>query len=202
MRGFVSGVFAASLVWLWGEEARAESILAAEPLSQAVLDQMHARILRQPEQSKKGFIGQVLSFPGGGYVTAERIETQIAVQAAQRRAGIISSLYLVDLNADGRVSQSEVDEVIAFGRPASSTARDALLALPSHDLNADGALDFEEVMAFVTEQDGATSSSSSVRRRYQLLLAMDMDADGRTSIAEVVAYIDALVAAEQSETKD
>jgi Ca2+-binding EF-hand superfamily protein len=143
---------------------------------------MQDDLLQAPELFEQRYSNIVANFGGAEGIDPAGIELYIAVTRAEARAKATARFLAADLDADGSIARSEVEQL---GQTLSARQRGSLRkAFGAADTDADDRLSVAELrVAAENAAQRATSAMDAAALRSLPLL--DLNKDGVTSILEV-----------------
>lgn len=162
-----------------------------ERMAQMRAEQAANLMRKNPSQAKTQYIGQAFAIDPDGNVTAEKLRRQQLRDKANMRARTLVRCLGYDLDADGILSEAELQEAEQYAINSAQRAQIRMLRIGS-DVNGDGAIDIAEMYVYA---DKTQRQNLLGIRNFDALLTMDGNGDGTTTIDEIVAHIDAVAAA-------
>ena len=163
--------------------AAQQSVLSGLP------PELAERIAARPDRFAATAIDLIHGQGAGGAITADGIETAIALDRAYFRARALRSFLECDLDADGTLTGAEV---AARAATLSTPARARLLGdMAAADADADGRLGPAELAAHAAAAADRAKGPEDVAL-LRAILVFDADADGRVTPAEIRMATEAL----------
>lgn len=162
----------------------------------AIPDPVWRGIQREPDERLNEWIRDLYTFSADGIVTADDVARYGLVLHARRRAKLLGKLLEFDLDADGRVTRTEVQDA-KFNDPGQEwgTIDRAML---DGDADKNGVLTFREMSAFAAAEAGQSRSVSSQSNP----MMFDLDRDGKVDPREVSDAIAQIAAAKSTSVPD
>ncbi|MDQ2094839.1 hypothetical protein [Rhodalgimonas zhirmunskyi] len=147
-----------------------------------------------PEKYRERYLSTLFQLAPDGELTQEDVLIDMKRKMAQQRGRLLQPLLQLDLDADALVSMEELEIGIRLNS-SRERSRLELLRLTG-DANGDGQIDLPEMMAIVDKElSGRYRPQQLQNPLVNVLLGFDGDGDGTVTSQEVLAGIDALVAA-------
>lgn len=154
--------------------------------AQAEDDPLAKAMARNPERFETQVIDLIAGFGGPDGLTAEGIETHIALERAGARASAIRRFLAMDLDADGSVSRAElqVTQAAASAQGRGRMERQFLAA----DADGNATVDAGEITAS-GKAAGLAALGEDEATLLRALLTLDADANGSLTADEVSAAV-------------
>jgi hypothetical protein len=131
----------------------------------------------------------------GNGLDAADIDLREAIDLANMRAGQVSQVLRADLDADGRVTLSEIQQLnlvetarrnIELDDPSNDRVTSELEGrYLQYDVNGDKTIDLQEMMT----QPKRSQRRDRQYEQYRALLSADADRDGKVSVAELESVV-------------
>lgn len=158
--------------------------MLAAGLAQAEEDALSKAMARNPDRFAARAIDLVAGFGGPQGLTAEGIETHIALERAGARASAMRRFLAMDLDADGAVSRAELSTAQAA---ASAQGRGRMeRQFTAADADGSGAVEAGEIASAGTAA-GLSALDEGEAAVLRAILKLDADGNGAVSVAEISA---------------
>lgn len=160
--------------------------MLAAGAAQAEEDALAKAMARNPERFEARAIDLIAGFGGAKGLTAEGIETHIALERAGARASAMRRFLTMDLDADGAVGR---DELAVSQQAASAQGRGRMeRQFAAADADGSGGVDAGEIAA-AGAAAGLVALDEGEAAVLRAMLRLDSDGDGAVTVAEVSAAI-------------
>lgn len=149
-------------------------------------DALAKAMSRNPERFQARAVDLIAGFGGPQGLTAQGIETHIALERAGARASAMRRFLAMDLDADGTVSRAE----LAVSQQAASAQGRGRMErqFTAADADGNGSVGPAEIAAAGTAA-GLAALGEGEAADLRALLQLDADGDGALSVAEVAAAV-------------